>query len=166
MQNPIEIFHPDLEILPIFANSFPGCGSWRDLRMASSSSGSSSSEEQGITFSTTFASWLQDKHPSARPSKAPQHWGPHSCCAGYRHHLHLHLCQEMLSSLCIGVAMLHKDLESTLHQLLCSAKISQRVMNYSEIEHSNRHFWMIFPVVLLQDSQGTLEQVLLLPGVA
>ena len=62
--------------------------------------------------------------------------------------------------------MMHKDLESTLHQLLCSAKISQRVMSYAEIVHSNRHFWMILPVVLLLDSQGTLEQVLLLSVVA
>ena len=39
---PIEIFHPDLAILPISANSLTGCSSWRDLRMASSMSGSSS----------------------------------------------------------------------------------------------------------------------------
>ena len=121
-----------------------------------------SSEEQGITFSTTFASWLQDKHPSARPSEAPHHWGPHSCCPGYLHHLRLHLCQATLSLLCIGAAMLHKDLASTLHQLPCSAKVSQRVMSYAETVHSNRYFWVFFPVVLLLDSQGTLEQVLLL----
>ena len=39
-------------------------------------------------------------------------------------------------------------------------------MSYAEIVHSNRHFWMFFPVVLLLDSQGTLEEVLHLPGVA
>ena len=68
--------------------------------------------------------------------------------------------------LCIGAAMLHKDLESTLHQLLCSAKVSQRVMSYAKIVHRNRHFGMIFPVVLLVDSQGTLVQVLLVAVVA